>query len=199
MWLGHRRYRTESTFRGRVRCLEEVVHRLLFVFPSVCTVGVMSTVTVVVNSVRTRVPWTVIQELRVLQLCAAVLVSVRQTASSAFRVPKSRTTEAGVISPLTLASMQQKRGSKIIDEPRGDEEAASTVLLCLECPLVVETPSSSPGETVGRRVLGTDILYVESEKMAYNVFKKAGEWPVGRLKLVDVAVPRPVAPVKKKN
>ena len=94
--------------------------------------------------------------------------------------------------------MQQKRGSEVIDVPQVEEEAASTVLLHLGFPQVVETPNSSPGETVGRRVLGTDILYVESEKMAYNVFKKAGKRPVGPLKLVDVPFPRPVVP-KKKN
>ena len=51
-------------FVGQTNCLEEVVHLPLQVFPSVCTVGVMSTVAVVVNSVGTRVPWTVLQEPR---------------------------------------------------------------------------------------------------------------------------------------
>ena len=65
--------------------------------------------------------------------------------------------------------MQQKRGSEAIDVPQVEEEAASTVLLRLGPSQLVETPNSSPGETVGRRVLGTDILYVSSKKMAQCV------------------------------
>ena len=66
-------------------------------------------------------------------------------------------------------------------------------------PQIVETPTSHPRENVGRRVLGTDIFYVESEKLAYNVLKKDGKWPEGRLKLVDMPIPRPVGPVTKNN
>ena len=73
------------------------------------------------------------------------------------------------------------------------------MLLRLGPSQVVETPNSSPGEIVGRRVLGTDILFVASEKVAYNVLTQAGKWSVGRLKLLDVPIPKPVVPVKKKN
>ena len=66
-------------------------------------------------------------------------------------------------------------------------------------PQIVETPTSHPRETVGRRVLGTDIFFVESKLLAYYVLKKDGKWPEGRLKLVDVPIPRPVGPVTKKN
>ena len=99
-----------------------------------------------------------------------------------------------------MASMQQsKRGSEVIDVPQVEEEAASTVLLSFRHPHVVETPNSQPGETVGQRVLRTDILYVASEKITYNVPTQAGKWPVGRLKLLDVPVPKPEVSVKKKN
>ena len=132
-------------------------------------------------------------------LCSSVSKSVRQTASSAFRVPKykSQATEVAIVIPLTVASMQQKRGSEVRDVPQEEEEAASTVLLRLGPSQVVETPSSQPGETVGRRALGTDLLYVASEEMAYDVLSQAGKWPVGRLKLLDEPAPRPVVPVKK--
>ena len=66
-------------------------------------------------------------------------------------------------------------------------------------PKGVEKAHSQPGETVGQRVLGTDILYRASKKLAYNVLAQAGKWPVGRLKLLDVPVPKPVVPVKKQN
>ena len=46
-------------------------------------------------------------------LCNSVVKSVRQTASSAIRFSKSRSQsqQAAVLSPLTVASMQQKRES----------------------------------------------------------------------------------------
>ena len=48
-------------------------------------------------------------------LCSSVSKSVRQTASSAFRTPKSKTTEAGVVSPLTVETefCHQMHGNEI--------------------------------------------------------------------------------------
>ena len=95
-----------------------------------------------------------------------------------------------------MAPVQQKRGVKDESVPQTVEEACDTVvLLRLGLPQVVETPQSCPHNTVGRRALGTDTLYVESEKMAYNVLLNNGKWPKGRFKTVDVPVPRPVKPV----
>ena len=76
------------------------------------------------------------------------------------------------MSPLTVASMQQKRGLKVEPAPQVEEELAETVIFRLGPSQFVETPTSHPRETVGRRVLGTDIFYVESEKLAYNILKK---------------------------
>ena len=159
----------------------------------------MSTVTVVVNSVGTNALDRYTGAKGVTALCSSVSRSVRQTTTSAFTVPRSKATEAVVESPLTVAPMQQKRGSKVEPAPQVDEEVAETVIFRLGPSQIVETPTSHPRETVGRRVLGTDNFYVESEKLAYHVLKKDGKWPEGRLNLVDVPIPRPVGPVTKKN
>ena len=83
-----------------------------------------------------------------------------------------------------MASIQQKRGVKVEPAPQTEEEVAEAVIFRLGLPQVVETPISHSRETVGRRVLGTDILYVENEKLSYNVLRKNGKWPGGRLKLI---------------
>ena len=85
--------------------------------------------------------------------------SVRQTTSSTFTVQRSKATEAAVVSPLTMASMPQKPGLKVESAPQVEEEVAETVIFRLGPCQIVETPNSHG--TVGRRVLRTDILYVE--------------------------------------
>ena len=77
-------------------------------------------------------------------MCRCVSKSVRQTVSFAFRVPRSIATEAAIVSPLIVASMQQKRGSEVKGAPQKEEEAASTVIFRLGPPQIVETPNSLP-------------------------------------------------------
>ena len=90
----------------------------------------------------------------VITLCSSVSKSVRQTTSSAFQVPRSEATETAVKNPLTAASMQQKRGLKVKPVPLVQEEVTETVIFRLGAPQIVETLTSHPHETVGRRVLG---------------------------------------------